>query len=197
MKRDDWILLSLTFLTGLAIGMYIYIAAFKPTYAPESLNNTESNASDWSMIGKRRGGDHDDRYIQPSFRLLGTGEYVYLPGGVGDGALSPEKGSLAKSQLNSLLVSEAELASYSRGVSASICASDRGGYDYEYRVTVDGETVILDTCLTSLGNTEMADKLEVLWQQMGGNGVTGGSGQSFDRPSEWIQDWIRQNLGFE
>jgi hypothetical protein len=72
MKRDEWMLLSLTFLTGLAIGMYVYIVAFKPTYAPENLSGVESEANEWSMVGKRRAEFHNSDYVYPSFRLWVT-----------------------------------------------------------------------------------------------------------------------------
>lgn len=194
MQRDDWILLSLTFLTGLAIGMYIYIAAFKPTYAPENLSDTEAEAGEWSIIGKQRGGDHDARYIHPSFRLLGDGSYVYLPGGMGEGALDPQKGSLSKRQLAAVSFSASELSAYSRPAEAASCVSDHGGYDYEYRITLAGETYVLDTCSTALRDSPKAEELEALWEEFGG---TAGESMEYGSFSEWAQDLIRQSIGFD
>ena len=115
MKRDDWMILSLTFLTGLAIGMYVYITAYKPTYEANDISETEAEAGEWSVVGKRVGGTDGSDYIQPSFRLLGNGEYTYLPGGSGEMSLEPVEGSLSRGEMVNLRFNESELAAYERG----------------------------------------------------------------------------------
>lgn len=193
MNRDDWMLLSLTFLTGLAIGMYVYIAVFKPVYAPENLNTSESEAGDWSIVGKRRGGEDDPRYVHPSFRLLANGEYIYLPGGLGGNSLEPRKGSVSRKDLSLASLSMSELTNYSREISATSCSSDRAGYDYEYRVTMEGETFVLDTCYSVFAGSATADDFELLWNRFSG----ASRGRSYTSFADWIEDFIRQHLGFD
>lgn len=193
MKRDDWMLFALTFLTGFAIGMYVYIAAFRPIYTPEDLSNTEEQAEDWSLVGKERGGDVENGYIHPSFRVLGNGKYSYIPGGEGDDSLEPVVGTLPASLMRELKVDADQLEAYSRPVSDHTCASDTGGFDYEYRIISDGETYTLDTCDTALGDeSDLALTLEEVWQTLeGGGSFEGFSGSD---PSQWLQDWLRTNI---
>lgn len=191
MKRDDWMLLSLTFLTGLAIGMYVYIAAYKPIYAPADLVSSEASADEWSIVGKQRGGNEDNDYIQPSFRILADGSYTYLPGGTGNKALQSVEGSISRSLLRDLQVSVGDLNTYSKRVTGRSCASDVGGYDYRYRVTMDGDTYLLDTCSTLLGDDSgLAVSLSEVWDELSGKG----SGATYNTVSDWAQAWIRRNL---
>ena len=194
MKRDDWMLLTLTFLTGLAIGMYVYIAAFKPTYTPETLSNTEAEAGEWSMISRKRSDDYDTGYIQPSFRLLADGSYTYLAGGQSNDALEPREGKVSGSRMRQLRNFDDSLENYIEPSNTGVCASSQGGYDYEYRFTKNGTLLLLDTCNTTLGqNTSLAQVLEGVWAEVEGIGV-GGRPRGF---SEWAEEWIRSNIGVQ
>lgn len=191
MKRDDWMILSLTFLTGLAIGMYVYITAYKPTYEADDVSGVESEAGEWSVVGRRVGGNNDNEYIQPSFRLLGNGEYTYLPGGTGDMSLEPQTGSLSSGEMAALRFNESELASYERGQRLGVCAADRGGYDYEYRITLNRESFLLDTCLANFNGSSLEESLSTIWQRIEGEGPT----RSYNSVSDWLEDFLRRNIG--
>jgi hypothetical protein len=171
--------------------MYVYIAAYKPTYEPDTLAGTEAEASEWSVVGKRVGGADDNDYIQPSFRLLGNGEYTYLPGGTGETSLEPQNGSLSSRDMAALRFSEAELAAYERSGRMSVCAADRGGYDYEYRITFDRESYLLDTCTVNFNGSSLEESLTAIWQNIEGEGPT----RRYNSVSDWIEDFIRRNLG--
>ena len=194
MKRDDWMILSLTFLTGLAIGMYIYITVYKPTYEADDISSTETEAGEWSVVGKRIGGTDDYDYIQPSFRLLGNGEYTYLPGGTGEMSLEPIEGSLSSREMSGIRLNESELAAYEQGQRLAVCVADRGGYDYEYRITINRESYLLDTCLASFSGSSLEESLSTVWQNVEG---TGGDRRQYDSVSDWLQDFIRRNLGVD
>lgn len=189
MKRDDWMLLSLTFLTGVAIGMYVYVAVFKPTYAPENLGASEREAGEWSLVGKRRLDNDHGGAVQPSFRLLGDGSYVYLPGGSGDDdALEPREGRISRSLVREIRSYDNQLAAYGTDASSARCGAD--GFDYEYRVTVANTVYLLDTCYTALGQgTPLSELLASVWDQMEGGR------RSYDSVSDWLQDWINRNIG--
>lgn len=190
MKREDWMLFSLTFLTGAAIGMYAYIAVWKPVYAPEEIGSQEDIANEWSVVGKRRGGEQALDYIQPSFRLLGNGSYTYLPGGNSDVSFEPKEGKLKRALLNELKVTEETLKLYEVPVNNAKCASETGGYDYEYRFTVKGNTYTLDTCETKLGtNTTLSNSLLDVWQSFSGQT------KSYNSVSDWVEAWINRNIG--
>ncbi len=191
MKRDDWMLFALTFLTGAAIGMYVYIAAFKPIYAPEGLDNTEANAEEWNVVGKRRGGTGENSDIQPSFRVLSDGSYTYLPGGSGDNSLEPVEGSISRSIVRDLQVSESQLNTHTKRVTGLECASDSGGYDYRYRFTINGETYLMDSCQTTLGyDSDLAKALEDVWNVLEGRD----SSRSYNNFSDWAEAWIHRTF---
>lgn len=188
MKRDEWMLLTLTFLTGLAIGMYVYIMFFKPTYTPENLNTSEAEASEWSLVAKRYSSDAD-RSVEPSFRLLGDRSYVYLSGG----AEEPREGKLSSGLMRQLREFDDELYGYSAAPMQPDCPSVRGGYDFEYRFIVDNTVYALDTCHTYLGHTtSLAILLEKVWDEVEGRRENPIRYGGF---SEWAEDWIRQNIG--
>lgn len=191
MKRDDWMLFTLVFMTGLAIGIYVYVAAFKPIYAPEDLSGVESEASEWSIIGKRRGGEHQNGFIHPSFRVLGDGSYTYLMGGEGDNALTPREGKLSKRMVRALKVTEEDLVIYSRSISRQ-CLTSRGEYEYEYRVVYEGESYLLDTCYTALGHSsDLAEALDNVWMYLSDGTVTE---RTVDTPSEWLENFLYEAL---
>ncbi|PIR86008.1 hypothetical protein COU14_01175 [Candidatus Kaiserbacteria bacterium CG10_big_fil_rev_8_21_14_0_10_44_10] len=189
MKRDDWMLLSLTFLTGLAIGMYVYLMAFKPIYVPDNLNDTETEAGEWSLVAKRYS-DGSSRYVEPSFRVLSDRSYVYLPGGNSDSALSPIEGKLSSGLMRDLREYDDELVAYIYPPLQPNCPSARGGYDYEYRITVDNTVYLLDTCETALGqSSELAVLLQEAWSELEGSGRPTGSF------SDWAENWLNERIG--
>lgn len=190
MKRDDWMLFTLTFLTGLAIGMYVYLMAFKPIYVPDNLNDTEADAGEWSLVAKRYR-DGSSRYVEPSFRVLSDRSYVYLPGGDSESALSPVEGKLSSGSMRALRGYDDKLGPYTASPLQPDCPSARGGFDYEYRFTVDNTVYLLDTCETALGqSSELATLLQEVW-----NELEGGNSRPSGNFSEWAENWINSNIG--
>gem|GEM_PF-1628113 len=199
MKRDDWMLLILTFLTGLAIGMYVYIMAFKPTYIPDKINSTEVEAGDWSMISKKRIEGDQSRNVQPSFRLLANGKYTYIHGGVGDGALDAVEGKISGTLISKIRENDSAISRYAVIDDTARCYGDDEGYEYEYNITIDNESYFLDTCHTALKhNTALAQLLDQVWQEIEGKQGKKSNNPSlgsYDTPADWLQAWLRRNLG--
>ena len=187
-------LLSLTFLTGLAIGAYVYVMVFRPMYTSDTLSDTESEASEWSLVSRKRDSDSALGYVQPSFRLLGDGSYSYIPATSGDGLAEPKEGKISRSVMQELRGYDNILMKYSYSTPGSECAADSGGYDYEYRFTKSNISFSLDTCYTNLGyNTPLSLTLKKVWQEIEG-------GTTMSRPdgfSDWAEGWIRANVGVE
>ncbi|MBP6924668.1 MAG: hypothetical protein KBB78_03810 [Candidatus Pacebacteria bacterium] len=194
MKRDDFMLLELTFLTGVAIGMYVYIAAFKPLYTPENLNDTEAEASEWSLVARRYGGEPVPGYSDPTFRVLGDGTYTYIPGGADGAAIEPRQGKLSNSVLKQLRSYDNSLMQYSYSASRNDCASYYDGYDYDYRFTKQNIVFDLDTCRTALGeDTPLAKLLSEVWDEIEGRQTEVGP-TNF---SDWAAGWINENIGVQ
>lgn len=186
MKRDDTMLLTLTFLTGLAIGMYIYIAVFRPMYVPDTVGGEESEANEWSITARRYGDYSNDS----TFRLLGDRTYTYI---AEDEDVTKE-GRISRALMREIKRHDDSLEEYTYYSEATDCASYTDGFDYEYRFIVDYATFDLDTCYTSLGDSsELAILLEAVWDEIEGRG-------DYQAPrsfADWAEDWIRQNFGTE
>lgn len=170
MRREDIFLFSLIFLTGIFVGSYVYITAFKPVYEPDrGIGQGETAAADFSIIGQQYGGLHEKGYISPSFRLLGDGTYNYVPGGIGNNALAVREGRLPSSVMSDLKqeIARVRLAELASPVTRSDCANYSDGTDYEYKVTTDGTEYTLDTCKTAFDTNEpLAVTLRSVWQYL-------------------------------
>ena len=187
-------LFTLTFLTGAAIGMYVYVTVFKPVYLPENIDTTEEQAYEWSVIGKKRSNHPDPEYVHASFRLLGDRSYVYLPGSISSEALEPVEGAISKRLQTALRFEESKLIRYSEASALTTCASDSDGIDYEYRFTVSGRTYLLDTCETRLReDREAMSILESIWNEVEG----GTTESSYVPPAKWLENLLRSHFAPE
>jgi len=185
-------LLALTFVTGVFIGAYIYVSAFKPVYAPEGLSKDEMSASDFSVIGQAYGGFHTKDYIQPSFRLLADGSYSFVEGGTGANSLDVVEGKLSGSLLNEVrdVIYQGSLESLSQPVNNKSCVSAADGIDYEYKVSLDGESYKLDTCLTNLDyNDELAEVFYKIWLYMESPTNT-----LWGSPADMLEEYLRRQF---
>jgi hypothetical protein len=193
MERSDWMLLGMTFLTGVFIGVALYVLSFKPTYTPETLNESESVAQSFSIIGEQYGGFQEAGYRAPSFRLLADGSYTYAPGGTD--ASIPVTGVLP----NSLFVeieavsNVAELQENSLSIEPDSCRSFSDGIEYRYQVVRDGEVFVLDSCTTTLGyDSELALVLEDVWWYL--NDPASFATEPPRSVSDRLGDWLYQRL---
>ena len=198
MTLQDFFAFLLVFLTGVFIGVVVYVTSFQPIYAPDNLQNDEAIASEFSIIGKAYGGDQGSDYIRPSFRLLGNGQYDYLPGGSSSVALEPESGTLPKGLLREIKKAADLnlLADYEEPVSKDNCMSFEGGFDYEYLVVVDKQSFDLHTCFSALDySDDLAVALIEVWNYLDDPENSKYSrllyGESLN---EWMSDWLASQL---
>lgn len=197
MTTQDKFIFILTFITGLAAGMYVYVISFKPTYAPETINNVEELAEDFSVIGKQYAGDRQNDYVAPSFRITADGSFSYRPGGSTTDGLEIIEGKLPRTLINDLrsLATFDELDRLSENNPAGDCQSFVDGIDYQYRIILESEEFQLDSCDTRLGyDSDLALALEDVWNYLDDPSVeAGGSlfGNSFYDTSV---NFIRDNL---
>ncbi|CAG1020690.1 hypothetical protein MTYM_00455 [Methylococcales bacterium] len=180
-------LFVLTFLTGAALGMYVYVGAWKPLYAPDKIDTTEAEANEWSMVGERRDVSGE---VTASFRLLGDGSYVYLRSSGEDGTTESKKGRVPKSLIENLKFSTNRLPGSNTPLTSRSCA-DTDGYTYEYRFTLEGDVFELDECYLRSGVAVagLADDLRLVWSKIEGGG------REYSSFAEWLEEVIRRNLG--
>lgn len=195
MERQDWYFFILTFITGVFIGAFVYLTSFVPTYLSNGFGGEEADASEFSVIGKSYGGFTTPDYIHPAFRLLGNGEYSYIPGGTGENSLEPIEGKLPASLMQDVKRSATELKlnSYERNAENTSCRYYADGVDYEYRIVLDKMSYELDTCTTALGyNTDLSQALDEVWEYLAdpGNGSIGSRWRGSDF-NEAATNWLR------
>lgn len=197
MTTQDKFIFILTFVTGLAAGMYVYVISFKPTYTPETINTEEVMAEDFSVIGKQYGGDRQNDYVAPSFRITADGSFSYRAGGSASLGLETTEGKLPKTLINDIrsLATFEELEYLSENNPDGNCQSDVDGIDYQYRIILESEEFQLDSCGTLLGyDSDLAIALEDVWTYLEDPSDEGGGqlfGNSFYDTSV---NFIRDNL---
>lgn len=167
MTKGDWFLFIFTFITGMAAGAYLYTMNFRPAYVPvEGLENDETSAQEFSVIGKEYGGFRMEGYVPASFRVTKGGSYTYLSGGVGDEALEEREGTLPNGLARALedAVDDADLDALAIPATKDNCRHYSDGIDHTYRLTVDGAYYVLDTCRTALPyDHELTEVLGDVW----------------------------------
>lgn len=193
MNGSDWMFFILTFLTGFVIGLFLYITAFKPTYVPEDFADLDK-ASEFSVIGSVYGGLRGPEFTRPSFRVISDQTYQYRPGGE-TGAATVAEGRMVSSLFDALRTAadEDDVAYFSESVARANCASDRGGYDYHYTITIDGTVYELDTCQTNLEpDDELALVLDDVWTYVAD--PTAYTATPSDSLNGVIVDYLRKHL---
>lgn len=193
---------TLIFVTGVFIGMFLYVTVFKPVYVPEEAPAEVEAAREFSVIGQAYGGMRGPEFVRPSFRILGDGRYTYQPGGVGEGALRTETGTLPADLLASLRseATEPNLLEAAAPAQKADCRLFVDGYDYRYQFTVSGTVYSVDTCESNVTySDELVLLLDEVWSyvlnptqyvpRVRPDGTDTGS-----TPASGLERWLREQL---
>jgi hypothetical protein len=148
MNRQDGLSILITFVIGVVVGGYFYLTGFSlKTFS----TTTQDTYKDFAIVGESYG-DCGSVNGCASFQLLGDRSYRVLHNSQDIGNELIREGdisnSLRKELQKNLVVSVLE--QQSEETSASNCASGNDGIDYSFRVTLDGENYLLDTCKTAV-----------------------------------------------
>ncbi len=155
MTGQQMVLISLTFLTGLLVGMYLYVAYFAPTYT-----QTGVDEADFELIGNSYGRCENEEGCA-SFRLTDNRELAYLPPSRTGVDVSVLTTVISRSSYRSIYnrISTADLDALAEPIFGVECISSSGGDDYTYTIMVEGSTYVLDTCETGLAFDEEMQEL--------------------------------------
>ncbi len=164
MKADQKIILFLTFLTGILVGVTLYLTAFAPVYQDTEL----AEKSDFSIQGEQYGGcGMTDSCL--TFRLEENGSYKYL-----------YDDKIEEGTLPSVLTNEAfgslsvdSLDTNSESEEKDDCISYVDGVDYRYTIVYEGVRYVLDSCRTTFSlESDFQESAIKAWDFMGGEDVT-------------------------
>jgi len=159
MKIGDWLIILLTFITGVASGSFVYINGLRD-YDIDPIE--PSLISDFEIIVTKYGGCARG-FGCSSYRILSDGSYVVVSG---RGATTG--GDITTDQLKSLkqTLFEADLESQAVIIEPDFCESWVDGIDTTYSITRDETTFELDTCGTTVDvDSDLLELLDWLWVQ--------------------------------
>ena len=166
MKRQDVLILLITFLVGIITGGYLFLTGFAPQFLAHN-GATDTTYSDFSFSGEVYGGCSRGDAC-PSFQVLMDGSFSYLPLGVvsGTGVINGNLSKLLMQELQTKFTN-VNLEIASRSIEATTCDSYLDGMDFHYQVTLKTVVYIFDTCGTDFSTTsDMGVTLEKLWSYL-------------------------------
>ena len=145
MDSQSYIVLGLTFITGVFAGVYFYVTVYAPQYASDDVAEKSSVVIEGEMYG--------GCVLSTgcaSFRLTENGSYQYFA----SAEAKKESGRLPSETIQRLLqqLETTDLARASSPKAIRDCVSYVDGIDYRYSVTFEGGAYTLDTCTTNFSD---------------------------------------------
>ena len=195
MTGHDKVVLALTFCMGVISGMYFYTMDFKPTYLPERQDDIEERDA-FSVVGRAYGGHTVAEYVHPSFRVAEDGTFEYFEGGT-DAEEAPIDGVLPDTLYRTLVneIETADLERLSLRASKDFCNTYVDGFDYIYRITMDGEQHELDTCASALPyENDLAQALMDVWIYFETGEYDASVSAEDNPPTNFAEEWLRKQF---
>ena len=159
MKPDEIITLLLTFLTGVFVGVTLYVMVFAPQYEADEVGGK----SQFAIVGELYGGCQRTQDGCPSFRLTDDRTYQFLIGGEKRDGRLPS--SVTTPIFNAL--TEYRLQTYAAPLERDNCQSYVDGVDYRYDITLEHTRYVIDTCRTSFArDSELQQLFLEAWRHM-------------------------------
>lgn len=162
MGRHELFLLLSTFVAGAAVGVFVYFAG----YAPAEQRVTESLdglVADIAISGEQYGGCARTGQCN-AFQVASDGSFRYLDRSEANQSL--QTGAVDRQVWSRIkrAVEQAPLVEYRQKTSPELCDSYVDGVDVRYRITIDSELFVLDSCGTAVDTSgELWRQLNQLW----------------------------------
>lgn len=167
MKRQDVLSILITFVVGFSAGLYLYTVEFAANVTKLAIDDEES-ASEFVIVGEMYGGSCAGRC--PAFQVTKQAAFRYLYYASDAAATaSIREGRLPTALYRDLrrVLQPTDLALQAKPVAVQQCASDTGGIDVFYEITLEGEEYLIDSCGTAYNpQSELWQTLTRVWQQV-------------------------------
>lgn len=163
MKKEDLISIAVTAAVGLLAGSYLYLTSFAGILNKVFSFDAES-VSEFTVMGDLYGGCSN---ACPSFQVTKGGSYNFVYPQTDNYERIKKDGNLSIRLLTKLRknATEQELVKQSAKFDVSICDSDQKTNEAVYRITVNGELYILDSCKTKVNkNSDLWKALRDIWE---------------------------------
>lgn len=145
MNRQEATSILITFVVGFVAGGYFYMNG----HSFKMSDTANQDAYSGLIIEGNSYGNCESTDGCLSFQLLSDGSYVVLlddePRKAKDGFIPASLANELKNQLT-----QTELNAQSQKQIFSNCVSEQDGVDYTFRVTLEEEEYVIDTCRTSV-----------------------------------------------
>lgn len=168
MNRQDIATILLTFITGFAVGMYVYIAGAANFLAMLSTSD-QTEVYNYVIVGDRYGGCGSDC---PSFRVDSTGSFRFLSAADSGEEQVARDGRLPyglRQSLDNVLATNT-LSLQSQSTAILQCDSLAEGSNVTYRIELSGVIYQLDSCQTAVDtNSELWRSLSRVWEYLEAN----------------------------
>lgn len=151
MARKDILSILFTAVAGFFFGIYIFFAGWFGDHTSSNIP-TQEEVWEFTIVADVYGGC---RNTCPSFQIVqdGSFRYLYTPAAGQEQVI--RDGAIPRALLRELnkVMTTASLEEQSEEITPSICNSFTDGIDVAYRITLEGEEYVLDTCGTAI-NTD-------------------------------------------
>lgn len=165
MHGTDWMIVFMTFITGVAAGSFIYFKGFAEIdFDPNSAVAPFEEIADFEVSVAQYGGCARGANNCPSYRLNNDGSYTFInrKGVSTSGVVSAKLLSGIKEAATSF-----NFEAHSRKIEPKQCAAFIDANDMSYFVEIDGEGYDLDTCYTALdSDAEFIELLDELLESL-------------------------------
>jgi hypothetical protein len=155
MTKHLYLVILLTFVTGLATGVYGYfMTQHEVTVEDAGSGGQASDASGYEILATVYGGC--ERVGCASFRLHEDGSYTYLsPDGVHSYARFEDEISPRQRELLAELLMSAPLSRIEKSAFSGVCPITYDGIAYRFDIRLETKQYSLDTCMQDLGREEL------------------------------------------
>lgn len=166
LKRQDWVIVTLTFIIGMCAGSYTYMVGFAPEFEDQLVPTLglEETTGDFTIRAEQYGGM---RAGSPAtITISPNGEYEYTPFTPTGSEPQVQVGFLPELYVEELTreLTTRALKDAAVEIEPEMCAVFVDGVDYRYRVTHDGADYVLDTCGTNITTNEgLGATLSKVW----------------------------------
>ncbi len=162
MLKHIYINLIATFLLGFLIGVLVFLQG---NTGQEGGGALPIDTKGFTVSGYTYGGCADAGGC-PSYRVMDTGAYIYLPGNR-DLVTDKTEGVLTKKQLDVLRkqVSETNYDIVEKTAFTGVCASVSDGVAYRYDVDYNGKRYTFDACKEKLTSFLLFKTLETFFAE--------------------------------
>ena len=173
MKKQELISILITFIAGFLAGVFLYLTGGAATNESVSKVPEAEKLSEFTIVSDVYGGCNQAN-VCPSFQVLSDGSYRYFhtPPNASEQVLRQGTLPLTLQKELKKVVTATSLSAQSKKITPSLCNSAMDGIDVKYKISLDREEYVIDSCGTAIDDKgQLWTTLGSIWDyfETGGN----------------------------